>query len=713
MNGSSFPIRLLSLQAENFRGLAGAHSLALDSPLTLLIGSNGAGKSSFLGAIEWCLFGALTTKKSGSGIAERSEWALAHHDAAGDVSATLEFKLEGGTARLSRRRAVDSKARDEDELTLHLPDDELLRDQEVQDWLNWNHMPDWATWKRSFCQHQELSRERVTDSSARSDAIASMLGLEEFRQVNNDLKGLKIKRLEECATNELTALHNEQQRALERPAQELRELETRLDRAGLAVSQVGEAEYEKRKNACLDSARKLAAQLKLEAAIPTSEASASEFTGWTRSWPTEIRRKLDSLDSERRALAKQVETLASSAEALEPARRSEADALRAQERLTAELGSLDQLARQRTELTQKRNDLEEQLRTQDAAGKLIRDALGVVKSSANPEHCPVCDQERSNLEQVIQSKLSAGSPDALRGEFESLEQRDSKLREQSEQLTLAQRTLESSRTHVRTLEDRVRGQLPVGTDASETVNDLLRTWRDEERAHAGACEAAEGHLAQQRDEVERLELLAKLHQARARANMTAGEISDAPEFQALQQVIDEAAGFASDLDALGAIARDLEDHQSQSQVTAVNASINTHYQTITGPESREVRIKVKKTAAKVAYQLVDDKGRVITSILNQAAFNALSLAALFASAECRAREGQPQFLILDDPGQSLDPEHQAGLARSVANCAKIAPVILGTYPGELANALAGADAQAKTYRLARNQTGDNTLIREA
>ncbi len=365
MSATAFPIRPLSLSAENFRGLGGEHSLDLGR--ALLVGKDGAGKSSLLVAVESCLSGAQATKKTGSGIAERGDWALAHEGATGDVRVTLELEVEGGRARLTRRRALGARARDEDDVQLELPGDEVLSGHEVEEWLSWNHMPDWSTWKRSFCQHQEQSRARVTESADRSTAIAGMLGLEEFRVVNDELKQLKVKRLEKRAT---------------------------------------------------------------------------------------------------------------------------------------------------------------------------------------------------------------------------------------------------------------------------------------------------------------------------------------------------------DVEALGALARGLEDEQSEEQIAAVNESIDTYFSTITGDSGRgRVRVQSKKTATKVAYQLVDPQGRSITSRLNQAAFNALSLAMLFASADSRARRGRPQFLVLDDPDQSLDEDHQAGLARAIT---KFAPVLVGTVPGALADALRESAAEtSRTYLHARTGDGASTIIRKA
>ncbi|MCP5058393.1 MAG: AAA family ATPase [bacterium] len=716
MSAPPVPIRPVALSAENFRGLAGEHSIDLDGDLTVLIGRNGAGKSSLLVAVEWCLFGAEATKKSDSGIAERGDWSLATEGSVGDVRVTLQLAVGGGMARLTRCRPVGGKARQEDDLLLELSGEEELRGKEVQDWLAWNQLPDWKTWKRSFCQHQELSRARVTDAADRSTAIAGMLGLDEYRKVSDDLKKLKVKRLEQRATDELASLQDDQRRALERPGLELRDLQAQLERHGIAAAQAGATELQRRACALVADARGVANRLDIDdSGYPQGNEITSELLGWAQTWPGDVRRRLDALSTERGALAGRVQALAAAALALEPAKRAEADAKAVKERLAMELGSVEGLRVQREELATKRASLEVERQQRDAVGSLLRDAAAVLKNSHAKGHCPVCDQERRDLEQAIQQKLDGQGPDALRSEFEALEAREVKLRAQIEQTENAGAAHDAARQQVRGLEEQVRGQLPSGAGEGASIDELQRGWQEDVRRLSEDGEAGEEHISQHRKDAEILAILAKLRDARARANVAAGELTETPEFQELQRVIDEAAGFASDLEALGALARQLEDERSDERIAAVNESVDGYFSTIVGASQRgRVQVQPKKTATKVSYQLVDERDRVVTGLMNQAAFNALSLAALFASAESRALQGLPQFLVLDDPGQNLDEAHEVGLARALAKCSTFAPVLVGTIPGTLADALSKADADGlKIFRLARTEDGTGTLIREA
>ena len=716
MSDAPSAVRPVALRVENFRGLGGEHSLDLDRDLTLLVGKNASGKSSLLNAVEWCLFGAQVTKKSDSGIAERGDWALAHAGAVGHVCVTLEFEVEGGRARLTRRRAVDARPRDEDEVQLELPGDEVLQADEVRDWLAWNKLPDWSTWKRSFCQHQELSRERVTDTKDRSTAIAGMLGLDEYRQVSDALKGLRVNKLEQRAAAELGRSQDGQRRALERPGLELRDLEDRLGRHGISVAQAGDTELERRTRELLQDAQETATQLGLDpASIPGEDRSADEVLAWAQTWSDEVRGKLHRRSKERREFAGRVQALGAAVDALAPARREEADAKDKQNLLARELGSLERMVTEREELDRERAKLDAERRRRDAVGQLLRDALELVQNSHAPGQCPLCDQDRSDLQGVIQGKLDAHEPDALQAGFEEIEARAAQLVEHIRQLGNAQSAYDAAREQVRSLEEKVRSQLPAGVGEGAAIDELLRAWRADEQQLEKSSEAGERHVVRHRQDVEILDLSTKLRGARDRANASAGELALTPQFQKFQAVIDTAAGFASDIEALAAMARNLEDERSDERIAAVNDSIDTYFSTITcNPERGRVRVEPKKTATKVQYRLVDDRGRSISSHLNQAAFNALSLAALFASVESRARQGLPSFVVLDDPGQSLDDEHQAGLARAIARCATFAPVLVATFPGALADALSMAAVEnAKTFLLDRSGQGAAIAMREA
>jgi hypothetical protein len=130
-----------------------------------------------------------------------------------------------------------------------------------------------------------------------------------------------------------------------------------------------------------------------------------------------------------------------------------------------------------------------------------------------------------------------------------------------------------------------------------------------------------------------------------------------------------------------------------------------------------VRVRVKRTAKGLSYDIEDAQGERAISIQNQAGLNAISLALLFAQAEERVRTGHAAWIVLDDPAQSLDREHERGLARAIEELAARAPVIVGTTPGTLEAELAGAGPAGvgraiprRVIRLAPRGTGRGVAI---
>lgn len=101
----------------------------------------------------------------------------------------------------------------------------------------------------------------------------------------------------------------------------------------------------------------------------------------------------------------------------------------------------------------------------------------------------------------------------------------------------------------------------------------------------------------------------------------------------------------------------------------------------------DIRVQTKRTAQKLAYELVDHTGSQAVPVLNQAAINELSLALLFAQAEAQAGEDGLQYIVLDDPIQSLDTEHQVGLARATEALPPHWGVMLGVIDSPLVDRL--------------------------
>ena len=682
MNRHESRLRPVAVTVQGFRGIKTEQTLDLAPGLTVLAGDNGSGKSSFLTAVEWCLYGNAVVGKSSSGIPERGDWSVAHRSAdPQDVGVSVSFETGQGVDVLRRRAA----AKKQSDLVITLSEGETITGPDVDDWLAWHQFPTWQTWKNSFFQHQDLARARLTEPARRTDLLSSMLGLGPYRQVHETLKRLRSSRLESVAQEVLEVADQLQERAVQQPHSDLRDWLSQLRKKGIEGEIVGKAQLSERATFMLAQAREQAQALRMsDPFIPASNGSARELLSWAADWPAQVRSSLNSVVRERQQLDRKIRSLEAAQDALQPARLAFQDLKMAADRLRAASGDPGRLNAELEDLNRHHARLDNLRSERDQLGKLVGDALELMAAGAERDACPVCNHETRNLRETLEARVQQLDSHALTEEQKQIRIRAATIENQLSELRAADEGVAAARRQVSTLEDNVRAQVDAADD--EPVEQMLARWREARAELDMQITGAEDHVRQHRDEIEVVSLLVRVLRAQARAEATKSDLSDSASFLELQKSIDEAAAFACDVNAVGAMARELEDARSQARIEEINQGLKQIYSTIVG-RSHDIRIKASRTAASVSYQLVGRDGSALAGSLNQASINALSLACLLASAQSRAAQGMPQFVLLDEPAQNLDDAHSLGLASVLGEIAKSMPVIVATLPGKFYDAL--------------------------
>lgn len=729
------PFRLAAVTLEAFRGWPGRHRFTMEPGLTLIRGSNGAGKSSLLNAIEWCFFGSSVARRS-SGLVERGEWEVANRDAnraGGDrfVEVALELETPGldpeldsdstgtpslpgfssASMTLTRRRPLAPKSREPDTLELELPSGQVLAGDAVHEWLEAQNFPDWTTWKHAFCQHQELPRSRVVVSADRSVQLGRLLGLEDYRSTSESLKALRYADLATCATAELERVEEDLRRELEGPGRELRDLEERLERRGLARSVLAEDLLAERVASLASEGRRVATELDLERDLP-EKSDTSAVLRWAQDWPADLHRQRRVLEEQRTELSLDLRALDAALEGMEPARRRLRDAESAREQWLVEHGGADVIQRQQDALREELDRLRAAQRAADARGQLVAQALEFLEDAHGDAHedagCPVCgDATEGLLDRVREraARAQEGSGAEFDAKVRDVRARLARLEEQSTQGAALESDVDLARIALARLERQLDERLPGGVGrhelGSEGLDELRARWSTGVSRRATQLASIDEHLLRHRSEVEVAELLSRWQAARARADAAEGNLDQIEAWNELQAAIDEASALATDLDALAGMAREVQEERSQARVREVNRSLGKYYGMITQrSEDQNVSVAVRATSTKLNYQLVDREGRNILPVLNQAALNAVSIALLFAQAEQRFQRGFPQWIQLDDPGQSLDDRGVEGLVRAILELPNDMQVLVATFPGALAEALARCGGTRRLYDLA-------------
>lgn len=689
-------MRLVSLSIRNFRGWCEG-SVPLDRPLTVLVGENRRGKSSTLNAIEWCLFGREIERKK-SGIAERADWEVERRNC-GDAAVEVAFAIEiegQGRATITRRRKAGAGAREEDELEISLADDSRRVQADAESWMRESRLPDWDTWRRACCQHQEVLRGRLTVADDLSHILSSLLGLEEHDRLHRLLKdqqpGKIITRLdEELAELEKVVLHR-----LAMPSEELFDSERKLAALGLERARLSPALGVEIGRGAVRRARDLAERLTIRAEIPTCETEADEpdVKRWADGWIAHVRK--ESKTNERLTSAsKRRAKLVSELEQLLPAEqrwRKIKDTLEADAR---ERGVVAEQKKLLADTERSIEAAEASLRSENRTLALLRDTLEILRGTSNGDQCPVCDTKIEGLAVRLETTVRKGTGEhlaALTADRDRARERRTAL-EKSIRAT-EKLVLEEAESRKSATDRRENLAALVSPERLEGAADLLAAARSEDEALAAeiavleaSLSSLETELEEHRRDQERLKELVRWRLASKRTQQRA-DLTSSPEWKTFQEAVDAAAAFAADLDALGAMARETQEERSASRETEVNRSLAEFVALIAGEGAGlDVRVRVKRTPKGLSYDIEDSGGGRAISILNQASLNAISLALLFAQAEDRSKADLPTMVVLDDPDQSLDDEHRAGLARAIERVAKACPVIVAATPGRLVERL--------------------------
>ena len=301
----------VAITVSRFRGWKNQQRVSLAAPITSVQAENGIGKSSLLNAIEWCLFGARVTIK-GSGIDERQGWELRTRTDKSDdepTTVTVELETAHGAATVTRQRAANAKARDPGTVELTDADGNVLTGEEAESWLTEAGLPDWETYRRAHCFHQEAARQRVVDSGERNAVLAELLGLGDDIALRDAIKSHNPGKIFSWIDEILDDLNDEAHRALELPKQRLQRIEERAFAAGLTRDDLSEGGASALRSELVKGAVELAGLLEMEVSIP-AETDVAAVREWAPSWPARARagapalKALDDLRREEANLSK-------------------------------------------------------------------------------------------------------------------------------------------------------------------------------------------------------------------------------------------------------------------------------------------------------------------------------------------------------------------------------------------------------------------------
>ena len=630
--------------------------------------------------------------QEGFGIDERQDWELRTRTERGDTEPTrveLELNTADGLVKVCRERRAEAKAREADALTIQGPNGAVQTDEGADSWLIEVGIPDWETYRRAHCFHQESARQRVVSTTERSAILAALLGLDDDIALRKTIESNGPSKLFTEIDRTVEALNDEAHRTLELPQQRLSELERQGAEIGLDSSQFCESNAKTLRSSLVVRARALADRLGLTTDLP-DESDAAAVRNWALTWPATARSFSPALSAleKYRFQSFQFDQHIANIEGNDAAWQVARSQLE-QERQTG-----GDEAQRKAKVTEAKAKLTKSIKTLqqcNAIVKLLVDARKAVEVAGQNDACPVCETNVPGLAGRLETTIDRMRSD----EFHALQSAEDDARAK---LECAKSTLQklqelvNDEARARRRVDKLRNKLEqaLGIDESTAVHDVLAEAKKRREALGSEIAKLEG-LASDRDQSiqdhqadwSRLDIIEKWVSASEKAESSI-ELSALPEWFEFNEAIDELAGFGSDLAFLGGLARDVQAERSNVRAGEVNKALGKYYSLITQDDTA-IQVSAHTTALRISYDLVDASDRLAIPVLNQAAINALSLAVLFAQSEAQAGTNSWKLVALDDPVQSLDSEKQTGLCQAIEELAKSCSVLVATIPGQLSD----------------------------
>jgi len=672
------PYRIEKIVVEGFRGFRKKKELKFKQSLVILYGPQRSGKSSILNAPVWALIGPYASKVNMGPvqIRERADW-LEKNLHAKDCKVEIHLQRDDGdTLVIERRRGRDKYTvqRDGGEINetplnaLRLTLDGLVS---------------------SVFLPQEVIRAALSVEPSRRRAIFTQLaGLEDLRNFEDCFKSASetLKKSADGIARHREDIDTTIKAQVSIQKERIKELSEKVRALGLSDEALSPDGVQALVRESVKALTEFCKKYQMEEPILPEVGGPDDLPGFIN----EVRSALSRFEARSPETERQKE-LFNKKHAIEgfiseqqKIKKKREDINNARQTIAKDHGTEEDLGLAIDKCTKELKEIDDQI---DRAGKylkMIQEALTYFESLkvADEIECPICRKARvtvAHLRKHLESEIEKAGLEPLRQRQKQLEQ-DLQLKREAlkelSRLTAEEKKLEADRNELVKKVSELRGQVFGPNESLELV---LKSMDDATDAALkqleGLLEARGEAINTVRDELDKLNVVVEFHQERKRL-ATLDDIPNLEKYRALIEVQCKAELQLGLLSELQRALKDVIKEAFDQRFAALKDKVNELYRRFVG-RTDFAEISIDTDGDKWEVRTSAGKNKVgVTQVFNVGDITAVALCLFLASAMRASHDAG--FILLDDPTQNLDEEHEKRLADILAEVAKDRQVVVSS-----------------------------------
>lgn len=707
--GTGFTIGKLAI--EGFRGYSRLAEFSFGGKSGLLFGGNMSGKSSTLGAIEWCFFDdfySLRTDRTKS----KDELVNDFHP-----RASVKVELVRAGERVSVER-VKQRGYANSNLKIIFRDGTEIRGSEAVSQLFKLIGLGFEDFVRAVYLHQEDVRAIITeDRKARSEAMDRLFGLENFRNISDGLRPAVVK-------DSMKSLTAQRDAIVSGITSRVKEARRNLEDFKKAASELGVPERQLTPNhaeVCLTEARKRLRKVAEAADFEVPEtpvvadpsdihASVSKINNVVG----KIRKRVPE-DRELKEISHVIAKLDSARRSFAEAQTKVAAAAKAFKSFAKEHGSPQDFETRIKKLKDEISKLEAKREQMGTKGRLIQTGLKYLSEVALIANCPLCGKsvKKADLLSHLQEEAKAAVSKELRAIEDALDTAENQV-SQTEELQQRQTKLAEGATKARremteavmTL-SKLLGRPVTPDNADAQVKKEVAVQNKRKAELEGPISERETILETVVELGSQADCIADVLRCQARCEMLT-QLQNRPELEKVEAAIQKLARLQRHVEMVGDAVRELQTELAKNMIARSLPAIRDFYGTLTGhPYYDSLDIEVDTDArGGVVKNLYIIKGIAKDGVQGLASqkfstghLNCVGLSVFLALARDDAYTHNLGFLIMDDPSQNLDLVHKETLAKLLSDMTDKRQLIVATQDAEFQKLLERAFETAEPRRI--------------